>query len=207
MFISPEKQVALVREWNKIFGWDFTENDFVKISTSIPEWPQKALCAVVLDITFEEKNFKSSRQTLWKNWELLRWLHNGEQDRIKNFHIGGIELLPEITKVPGLHWSVVDFAANLDIYSGKCNHEKIPKLKKTKKVASSEVLWAIAYFPEWADMLGNKLYGIGIVGYKFFDNQEIITVDSGRTLSGDRRLNITSTTSLYHKIYIPEVIS
>ncbi|OGY55654.1 MAG: hypothetical protein A2912_05610 [Candidatus Buchananbacteria bacterium RIFCSPLOWO2_01_FULL_40_23b] len=156
-FIPPEKQLELTRQRNAERHWGFTEADFEALGPP-PAWPDGYLCAVVLDVSLDTVS-----RTFEEGWYFTKAVQPGEWrwPEVKSDE-NHLKLLDGIIHQRGLHWRVVDFAANWDKKDGIA-----PTVHTPKTSLSSAILWAASCFPRWIQAMdGVKVPFVWLPGYQ-----------------------------------------
>lgn len=171
MFLFYRTQIRIAKRWNKEFGWGFTESDFYNLGEppSIPEEITKPgkFYAIVLDI-----KFKTIEETFNNFWQAVlsaqprsyKW--NGLESDVSHLYTA-----EGLGHTPGLSWKILEINSSI---GRSVNDLKADQSVRLDSLASSSILWMVAYFSKWAsdhygDAMSNLFvpkYYLSVPGYK-----------------------------------------
>lgn len=166
LFTPVAEQIVRVREWNKKFGWGFSEEVFAVVEKSIPAWPKKKLATVVL-VPYLVDPHHTFRE-LWMRAKAVQ--KESRADSYDKFGSDRLRLLKGIDHPSTssgramLRWEVIDLG---------CNRGKLPLKVRSVKSPHAGILAAAALHPNWVkNMDGDKLPYVCIPGYEVNSLQE-----------------------------------
>ncbi len=155
LFLPPEAQIKCWQEWNTEFELGIGEDEFSRLSESVPAWPKNRLTAVVATYHFDtpQREFEfywpliaRAQEANWK-WDQL------------HFDPDHLRWLKGYENVLGLRWEVIDVGAN-------CNR-KLCDVRLPKTSPGAAGLATAALFPDWVRaMNGSTVPYIWLPGYE-----------------------------------------
>jgi len=176
-YVLPQLQLVRAKRLNIYRKWGFTESDFpTQIPTFNPRTPTEVL---LLAIYLPEKGNKGAVQrTFYEHIAVIKnqMKRSGRKLLCWDVLKSGRKYLRLINGAecrPGIRWVVFDYAANW--WHNKGSHRVINlwKAPDSASLASSEVLSAMMFFPEWGpSMDGMTIPYVNLPGYqcRFYDN-------------------------------------
>jgi hypothetical protein len=160
LFNPPLMQLSRAREWNREFGWGFSERDFEEAENNVPAWPQRSLTPVVLVPYLSPKGEEDGVQRTFR--ELWTRAHAYVSNHPDNRFSRG--MYPKHQRfgahVPGLRWEVIDLGARRGLsYEAALSARSAP---------GAGVLAAAIMHERWAvSMDGEKIPFVWMLGYTF----------------------------------------
>lgn len=168
LFVSPEVQLANVRQWNDARDWGFTEADFPSVpdGLSLAGALEVLVLAVYLPSKGTGRNHVPSHvRTAQALWDIARHRQpNSWQWDSLHLDADHLRLLEGIepSHEPGIRWVMVDLGAHWNGQDGirPCD-------VRSKDSAHAEVLAAAAHFPDWVQaMNGTDVPYVWLPGYQ-----------------------------------------
>lgn len=162
MFVSPARQLEMVRERNERLGWGFTDRDFVSLG-SPPAWFTEPFFAVVLDVSLDDEfqTIEAAIECTKETYPFKVTIFSGLQPLNQYFR-----LIDGKEHQRGLRWQVVNLAAHWD----RKGHSLVPFAFQNPQTSPGQVVfWAASYFPRWLQAMqrsGGFVPNVWITGYE-----------------------------------------